>query len=358
MPSNLTRAHILLLGEEKAGKTTWALEAAESGFNVLFLDGDVGGQRLADLSPAAQRRVFYMDVSDEMVGDLNPRMIETVAELFSSPRFMWNDTKQRLYSRSKDEHDPESGACLDEIWEFRPALFDDSWVLIIDSWTTLSYSAMVAKAIDSGVSLADVEKIERNLYSGVGNRLTNIAVTQQKAPCHTIVIGHPTQYEKRKSQDGKTVREALKENDMIVEWTKMIPKSSSNPHGFTLGKFFSDIGWLESDKFGKRKIDFTKTSTRTSGGNLNTKGDPKTDHRFEDLIRKIGGKVPGKDSDTPLGNGLTIHPAGTFIPATPATKKNVVIGSKSTASAPLEPKAATPTPVKGVGGLGALMQSK
>lgn len=345
MTSDLTIAHLLILAEEKAGKTSWLLDAAEDGFNVLLLDGDVGQQRIADLSPEAKKRVFYMNVGDELVGGVNPRMIQIVADFFVATKFLWNDSKQKMYSQ-KDPHDEESGACLDEIWEIRPALLDHNWVLGLDSWTTLSYSAKLAKANDMGVDIADVEKIERSIYSGVGNRLTNIAITQQKAPCHTIVCGHPAQYEKRRSQEGQTVREATRENDQIVEWTKMIPVSSSNPHGFSIGKYFSDIGWIDVGPTGKRTIDFTKTSKRTSGGNLNTKGDPRVDHRFSDLVKKIGGYVPDPKDETPLGPGFIIHPAGTFIPA---AKKPNALGSKS---APLQASTqAKPVGLAGFGGL-------
>jgi hypothetical protein len=355
MPPSLALAHLLILGEEKSGKTSWALAAAESGFNVLYLDGDVAQQRINDLSPEAKQRVYYMDVSDTLVGDVDPRMIQTVADFMVATRFLWNDTKQREYSR-RDSHDPETGACLDEIWEIRPSRLDHNWVLVIDSWTTLSYSAMLAKAQDLGESIADVEKVERSIYSGTGNRLTNILHTQQKAPCHTIVIGHPVQYEKRKAESGKTVREAMKENDQVIEWTKMIAKSSSNPHGYSMGKFFSDIGWIDVDKWGKRKLNFEKTSERTSGGNLNSKGDPRVDHRFEDVIRKIGGTIPGAGAQD-LGDALVIHPAGTYIPA--AKKAPASIGGKSKASESrtLENKtggSAAPTQVKGLGGLAGL----
>lgn len=348
MPPSLALIHAMILAEEKAGKTSWLLDAAEDGFNVLLLDGDVAQQRINDLSPEAKSRVFYMDVSDDLVGGVNPRMIRTVADFFVSQVFLWNDTKQEIYS-SRDEHDPETGACLDEVWEIRPARLDHTWVLGIDSWTTLQYSAKLDKAADAGIDLADVEKIERSIYAGVGNRLTNIAITQQKTHCHTIVCGHPSQYEKRRSESGKSVREAMKENDQIVEWTKMVPTSSSNAHGFSIGKFFSDIGWIDCSTTGKRTLDFTKTSKRTSGGNLNSKGDPRVDHRFADLVRKIGGFVP--DGTQGLGSGFIIHPAGTF---TPAAKKVNVLGSKTQ---PLQASTKA-APVKGLAGFGGLPQAK
>lgn len=352
MPPSLTLAHLLILGEEKAGKTTWLLDAAESGFNVLLLDGDVAQQAIERLSPAAKKRVFYMEVGDKLVGESDARMIRTVADIFTSTTFLWNDRTQDEYSRSKDPHDPESGACLDEIWQLKPGKLDHNWVLGVDSWTTLAYSAKLAKAQDLGVELADVEKLEQNLYAGVGNRLDAILYTQQKAPCHTCIIGHATQYEKTKSPENVRAGE-VKPKDRIVEWTKMVPVSGSNPHGFKMGKFFSDIGWIDVDKWGKRVLSFEKTNARTSGGNLHSKGDPKTDHRFENVIRAIGGNVPGANADTPLGDGLTIFPAGTYIPA---AKVNPLASKSKTSESKTKPADATApvSTVKGLGGLAGL----
>src|SRR3546814_12045410 len=77
-----------------------------------------------------------------------------------------------------------------DVWVINPGLLDWRWVVVLDSWTTLSYSGMVSKALDLGVSIADVEKVNREIYAGVGNRLTNMASIIQKMPCHVIVIGH------------------------------------------------------------------------------------------------------------------------------------------------------------------------
>lgn len=345
-----TLAKLLILGDPKAGKTDWAMRAAEAGFNVLYMDGDVAGQTVAGLSAAAKERIFYMDIADRLDGGIDPRMIEAVSEFFTSSRYLWNDAKQAPYSRAKDSHDADTGAALDEIWEFRPSRFDHNWVIVLDSWTTLSYSGMLAKAQDQGISLADIEKADQNLYAGVGNRLTNMLSTIQKAPCHFIVIGHPSQFEKSKSPDGKSQRET-KAADRIVEWTKMVPKSSSNPHGLTMGKFFSDIGWIDVDKFGKRKLNFKITSERVSGGHLDATDDPRGAHSFVNVVKALGGQAPDTNQETPMGEGLIIHPPGTFIPA--AASKALPLGSKpSPASTTLEP--AAPTAVKGLGGLAGL----
>src|SRR3546814_4333696 len=66
----------------------------------------------------------------------------------------------------------------------------------------------------------------------------------QKMPCHVIVIAHPDEYQKKKMPDRSTQR-SVSEADMEIEWTRMIPKSSSKPHGLTLGQFFTGCGRSE-----------------------------------------------------------------------------------------------------------------
>lgn len=344
-------AKLMILGDPKAGKTEYLLKAAEAGFNVLLLDGDVAAQTMTAITPEARNRVFYMDVGDRLDNGIDPRMIQIVADIFTSSKYLWNDTKQSQYSRAKDPHDPETGACLDEIWELCPARFDNRWVIGLDSWTTLSYSAMLAKGVDLGVSLGDIEKADMNLYAGAGNRLTNMLATIQKAKCHFIVIGHPAQFEKTKSPENIRAGE-VKAKDRIVEWTKMVPKSSSNPHGLTMGKYFSDIGWIDVDKFGKRKLDFDVTNQRVSGGHMTGKGDPRGDFNFAGVVKHIGGVIPVPSDD--LGDGLTIHAPGTFIPATAPVKANPLAKPAST---PLNDSGAAPTQVRGLGGLAGLKRT-
>lgn len=335
------KLRILMLGDTKTGKTHWAGQAAEAGFNILYLGGDVELPTLVKLSPAAKGRLYYMPIHDDM--------IQIVADVVTG-KYLWNDTKAKKFSAKNDGVD-ESGAALDEIWELKPTLLGREWILVIDSWSTLSYSAMVAKAGDLGVDLADIEKVERSIYSGVGNRLTAILNSLEKANCHIIVIGHGRQMEKTKAPEGgKQAVKEVREVDRIIEWTKMIPQSSSNPHGLSMGKFFTDIGWLQFNAGNKRKLSFKPQHDRVSGGHLGTEGDPDTDHSFASLVKYLGGTIP--DGTQGTGPGLTIHPAGTFTPIAP--------GKPAALQAPNSPKAAIPqgvTTPKGLGGL-LLKQSK
>lgn len=335
MPTTSIFAHPLVIGVEKSGKTDWAMKAAEAGFNVLYLDGDVAGQTLNDQSPEAKKRIFYMDFSDDLAGGKNdPHFINHMADFMGTSKFVWNDSKQSKFSlRNYDD--------TDEVWELRPGMLDWRWVLVIDSWTTLSYSGMVSKALDLGVDLGDVEKINREIYAGVGNRLTNMATIIQKMKCHVIVIGHPAEYQKKKMPDRSTQRE-VKELDQIIEWTRMIPKSHSNPHGLTMGKYFTDVGWMDVTRGGTRKLSFKLDVDRSSGGHLNSEGDPRGSHSFAELVKAIGGAVPDPSRPEDIDSVLTIHGPGQYQVAAKATP---VIGNKTAASAK-------------VAGLGGLMGMK
>src|SRR3546814_3510407 len=83
----------------------------------------------------------------------------------------------------------------------------------------------------------------------------------QKMPCLFIVIGHPDEYQTKKMPDRSTQR-SFSEADMEIEWTRMIPKSSSKPPGLTLGKFFTDCGWMDVTRGGRRELSFKLDVTR------------------------------------------------------------------------------------------------
>jgi hypothetical protein len=339
----------LIIGDAKTGKTHWAAQAAAAGFNVLYFGGDIELPTLKKLSPEAASRLYYMPVHDELIGGtVNPRMVTIISDFMTTGVYLWNDTKSKKFNAKLDGL-TESGAAQDVIWEIKPARFGKDWVWVIDSWDTLAHSAMLDKANDLGVNLADIEKIERSIYAGTGNRLTHMLTVIQKVKCHVIVIGHGRQMEKSKNPEGtnKTVKE-IKETERIVEWTKMIPISSSNPHGLQMGKFFSDIGWMEINAANKRKLNFKSLHDRVSGGHLNSIGDPDNTHSFANLVKFMGGTVP--DGTQGTGDALVIHPAGTYTPSSP--------GVKTPLQAPESPKLGVSPNMKGLGGLLARQAAK
>lgn len=343
LPSSMQLLKALILGVEKSGKTDWAARAAEAGFKVIYLDGDVGRETIFSVDgvkPEFRSNIYYIDCRDVLDGGtIDTRMVNILTEFFTNSKLVWNDTKQKIHKRSDPVEDQE-------IWEIRPSLMDSSWVLVLDSWTTLSWSGMLAKAIDLGVDIADVEKVSREIYAGVGNRLTNFAHVIRSLPCHAVVIGHPAEFQKKRSPEGVTVRNA-KELDMIIEWTRMVPKSSSNPHSLTLGKNFNNIGWIDIQTGGKRIISFIADPSRSSGGSIGGKGDTRGDYTFGECIKKIGGTLPAPGSSDSAEPVIKIFPAGTWEPPSLPGAKPLVLGAKAAAPTTIQ----MPQPKTGLGAL-------
>lgn len=342
---------LLLIADSKAGKTHWAMQAAELGFNVLYVDGDVGRQTLAKLSPKAKGRVAYMNVSDfvDEKGIYQFRMAEFFREFTTNGIFTWNDTLGAVFDKRTyvDAASATDESPAHEVWQIRPARMGHYDLIIFDSWTSYCQSISAWKASELGVDLAEIEKAERGHYAGIGNKATQSLVMIQKAPCHFIVIAHPDEYQKKKSPTG-TVG-GITETQMIIEWTKMVPKSTSRPHSLTMAKFFSDVAWIDISPTGIRKIDFKAASGRTIGGHFDDS--VKVEERnFLNLVHKIGGGTP--PADNPIDRWLTVYPAGTFESVKPR-----VLGAKAAPAAESSPSASTSsdeavaTPAKGLGGL-------
>lgn len=302
-PSESKRIKLLLIGDGKVGKTHFAGSAAADGFNVLYMDGDVGTPTLSQLPMKAKQNTYLLPIHDTVMGGgRDTRMIETFEEFASNITFRWNDTLGRV-AKHKD---------TDEIWEIKPGLMDDSCVLVLDSWTSLIESITLRAAIANGVDLTDAKLSEmRDVYRAAGAKATQVLQLIRAMPCHVIVLAHPDEYEHRVNPEGKKIRD-INEKDQIVEWTKLVAKSTSRPHSLQMPKYFTDVAWMEVSPMGERKVDFRAKATRISGGHFS---EIKTvdEYSFANLVRQIGGEVPS--TPKPVHSWLKIIPAGEAAPA-------------------------------------------
>jgi hypothetical protein len=322
---------LLLIADSKAGKTPWAAVAAAN-YNVLYLDGDVGIQSLNKMDESFKKNLYYMPCGDgfDDNGTYEPRMIQFLVSFMTEGKFTWNDSQGQMFSRKTYKQLTEEADGVlrvkggDDVWEVRPARMDHRDVVIIDSWTALVQSVMQWKADDLKVDLGDVEKIQREIYSGVGNKLTQILTMIRSWPCHVIVIAHPAEYVKTQKPIGKNV---AKETDLKIEWTKMVPKSSSNPHALTMAKYFSDVGWLDVRGNGDTQLDFRQSNDRVIGGHLASATDARAT-TVADVIRAIGGYVPNAAELNP-NHWLTIHESGSYEPA--GKRPGLVLGAPKAA---------------------------
>lgn len=299
-PPEKSLIKLLLIADAKGGKTRFAGEAAGAGFNVLYMDGDVGTPTLSQLPTEAKRNLYLLSMHDTIMGgQRDSRFVEAFEEFASNITFRWNDTLSRVAKHQDKE----------EIWEIKPSLMGDGCILVLDSWTSLIESITLRAAIAEGVDLTDATLSDmRGVYRASGAKATQILQLIRAMPCHVIVLGHPDEYEHRVSPDGKKVRD-VSEKDMIIEWTKMIAKSTSRPHSLLMPKYFTDVAWMEISPTGERRIDFRTKASRISGGHFS---DIKNtiDYSFANLVKEIGGRIPDPKAPASTEAWLKIIPAG------------------------------------------------
>lgn len=315
-PSEKKLIKLLLIADGKVGKTRFAGMAAAAGFNVLYMDGDVGTPTLSQLPIEAKRSLYLLPMHDTIIGGTrDSRFIESFEAFASNIHFRWNDDKSRVAS-AKDK--------IDTIWDIQPAKLDESCVVVVDSWTSLTESMMLRCAIANSVDLGDAELKEmRDVYRGSGQKATQVLQLIRALPCHVIVLGHPDEYEHRVSPDGKRIRD-VNEKDMIIEWTKMLAKSTSRPHGLQMPKYFTDVAWMEVSPTGIRKVDFRAKATRISGGHFSDIKDVE-EYSFANLVKEIGGFIPTPDKPASVDSWLTIIPPGEEAPV-----ENKILGGGET----------------------------
>lgn len=271
--------HVILIGKTKSGKSRWAVETVRDGYETIYIDTDNGLQTIRDnLSndQDALNRLHYF----------NPRhMASFVVSLLTENVFRYNETRQQEYNRASD-------AQTDRIAEIRPALIPQRVMMVIDSWTTLTFSLIQAQAQKLQIDLTDIDKYSREIYGGAGHKATQIASIMQTLRFSTIVIAHAADYERKEKPKG-SVRD-VNEKDMIIKEVVQVPASTSLPHGHSIGKFFSQIGNMYvKPGLNSRVLSFKIEADKISGGSPNAEGDPMKEFRYATLF----GKPPAKAED-------------------------------------------------------------
>lgn len=331
-PTTRQLVKLLLIGDGKGGKTFFAALAAEHNLNVLFLDGDVASPTIMqkDFPAALREHIYILPVGDKSNPMLSHDFIDFLVKFTTEGKIIWDDSNTKVAKRTDDLSESE-------VWEIFPALMDENWVLVIDSWTSLVQSCMLWASREHGVDLSDSNAAQmRNVYSSAGMKLTQILVIIQRVKCHVICLGHPDEYVKMKRPEGKTVQNT-KEADMIIEWTKVIPKSCSKPHSMTMAKFFTDVAWMTSNPSGtERQLDFRLDPGKISGGHFSEKKSIK-EYSFGNLIRQIGGATP--EVRASIDSVIKISPKGTYEGAAPA---KVLQGKTESVPAQTDGKPAAP----------------
>lgn len=337
VPEEAQLVRALVIGFAKAGKSHWAAEAAAAGFNVIYLDGDRSGQTINHLGashPDALKRVYYFDCHNT-VGQ--PRFNRILHAMLTTNPLMWDDTAQRIWRRTANVPvDPTH-----TYWAIDFTKLTSNDVVVIDTWTQLVWSIMWDWALDHDVDLGDLEKASRDMYMGIGNRATSVIQTLRCLPCHLIVNAHPDEYIKKKTQKGKIGNQ--KEIDQVVEWSRMIPKSTSKTHGMTLAKEFNDVLWLEAGHLNKRTID-ARTNPEREGGSIWSESKSTSEYSFANLVKVIGGAAPILQDHCA---GITEYAPGEFDPTPPKGNNIIDAGASKVTPSQQAPKNSLAGLIKG-----------
>lgn len=298
-------AKALIIGDGKCGKTDWAARAAMAGFNVLYLDGDVGAATINNmirhgrLTKEAANRIYLMNWADTILdGMRDTKFTETWNEFSSVIEFRWNDTQGRQAARNDSSSDT--------IWAIKPGRMGADTVLVMDSWTGFTDSIMLAAGRACSVDIATASTTEmRPVYQASGLKATQALQLIRSIKCNVIIIAHPDEFTKTTRKDG-TILGKVKEIDQTIEWTKMIPKSTSKPHGFQMPKYVTDVLWLGASPSGKRIVDARLDANKVSGGHWDDRKDTE-EYSFANLVKEVGGRVPdgsqGTDSWLKIAEG-------------------------------------------------------
>lgn len=176
---------ILVYGPAKSGKTQLVAGLVKRGYKLLWLDLEHGVQTLQQcLTPEEQQSVTYIGVQDT---NITPLAIETVGMLFASNK---KHKVCTVHGRIN------CAACskltgVDDHTVVNLHELDSSWVVVVDSLTQLSDSALAhaTKDIQENI-LRSSGKADWDAYGYQGLLLTNVLSNMQQAKFHRVFISH------------------------------------------------------------------------------------------------------------------------------------------------------------------------
>lgn len=338
--ADFAAVHLLLLANTKMGKSRYVANAVKDGFSSIYLDADNGKGTLLEVlgsDKEALSRVLHIPTTRPYL------FLRTLVD--SKGVMRWNLTRDEPYDRGRVSP-------TDMIAELNHAMIPRTTILAVDSWTSVSDDALKSSALTYDVDLDTMsEQKSMSVRGQAGTRCNRILSALQKAPYHVIVQGHTAFYERQEKPTG--VAKDSKMGDMIIKENVAIPYSASKPHGYSMGKYFNEIGWLTIDRTRKIVLDFQKLADRIGGGRRDSAGDPNTAFSFKNLygdpnpedaavLRQLYREFPASE----LSNATSANPVDK--PATVA-KTPDVSPAPSGALPPATPKA---------GGLAGLMMKK
>lgn len=279
-PDGEDPVRLLIVGDSKSGKSTYAAEAAKAGFNVIYGDSDNGLSALKYAlrdDQAAQKRVHYLGIKHPT------NFWRGFLRSSKNAKHNWIPETGKLWGKLA------TGVADDEVvWQFDITAIPKSWIIVNDGWTSVSNDALGIGSADQDAKL--LEGVDQSIYGDANVNLTFIANLIQKDPRHWIVQAHATKYEVYDKPMNIAAGQA-KQGQSILREIIDTPLSSSRPHGPILATRFNHIGWLSVSGTGETEIDFMRKPNRIGGGPPNKKGSTKS----LSFLSLVGGKLPAHE---------------------------------------------------------------
>lgn len=245
MPLDLTTTPLrqFVYGAPKTRKTLYAGSAAIAGYNVLLFESDRSEKILTTLPPEAQARIHHFDIADDIAKSRAAYELSVFIDFMFRRVPFWWDCRDRKFGVVE----PVASVPRYRIDTTQLGLND---IIVIDSWSSLANSLMLRYNNEHNRNPLDAPKSEWDGYGWCGRMAEGILASLVAAPCHVIVIGHTDVFEKRSG-------------DRVID-TRLIPKSTSRPHGLSLGKYFDDFLYFRAA--GQKTYIETGLSNEREGG--------------------------------------------------------------------------------------------
>ena len=222
----------LIYGPPRSLKTTWALEAACAGFNVTILQGDPEGCAVLNnvdrFKPSTLSRINVLDVGNTLEKTVMSKTVDRI--LTKDPIAYYNEERKVMTNNLFLLKDSKT------IWVWNRNLLNENDVIVLDSYSAYCDTIMRDYAAANEIKLEEAEKQEWDGWGWTSRKASWMLSAWLQLPCHSILIAHETLWEKkRQAVNSKGKKET------IVEFSRLVPRSTSGPHALKVGEQFPDI---------------------------------------------------------------------------------------------------------------------
>lgn len=262
---------VILYGPSKTGKTTLAAELAAAGYNLLWIDLENGKQAVLTAlrdNEAALDRIEYVQVPDTSE---NPVAIRTIGKVFAGKAGAiceahgeWNCTQCKKVGA------PEVRIDL--------ATLDSSWVIVVDTVSQLSDSALAHATRGVMTTLfTGNPKVEWDHFAHQGMMLSHIFSNMQQLRCHRVFISHEEVIE---TNDGKE---------------SIMPKCGTRNYSRNFARFFDHVVYCYRENNKHKQASSTAYRPNVLTGSR-TSVSMESGAKLADLLRGVQPAAPAKEA--------------------------------------------------------------